>query len=82
MVEATFIAVQGIVIGGVLGLVTGYSVLSKSSTFGGEPLPFTVPWVGLLVLGAAALRASLVAVAAPATQASRIRPAVALRMTD
>ena len=32
MVEATFIAVQGILIGGVLGLVTGYSVLSKSST--------------------------------------------------
>jgi putative ABC transport system permease protein len=82
MVEATFIAVQGILIGGVLGLITGYSVLSKSAIFGGEPLPFTVPWISLFVLGAVALGASLVAVAAPATQASRIRPAVALRMTD
>jgi putative ABC transport system permease protein len=82
MVEASFIAVQGIVIGGALGLVTGYSVLNKSSIFGGEPLPFTIPWVALLALGAAALAASLVAVAAPAAQASRIKPAVALRMTD
>ena len=82
MVEATFVAVQGILIGTVLGLVTGYSVLSKSSTFGGEPLPFTVPWVGLLALGAVALIASLIAVTAPAAQASRIRPAVALRTTD
>ena len=82
MVEALFIAGQGIVIGGALGVVTGYSVLSRSSIFGSEPLPFTIPWIGLLALGAAALAASLVAVAAPATQASRIRPAVALRMTD
>ena len=82
MIEASFIAVQGIVIGGVLGLVTGYSVLSESSTFGGESLPFTIPWVGLLALGAVALGASLIAVAAPAAQASRIKPAVALRMTD
>ena len=45
MVEATFIAVQGILIGGVLGLVTGYSVLSKSATFGGQPASVHVPWV-------------------------------------
>jgi putative ABC transport system permease protein len=82
MIEASFIAVQGILIGGVLGLVTGYSVLSNSATFGGESLPFTIPWTGLLVLGAAALGASLIAVAAPAAQASRIKPAVALRMSD
>ena len=34
MIEASFIAVQGIAIGGVLGLVTGFSVLTSSSTFG------------------------------------------------
>ena len=33
LVEASFIAVQGIVIGGGLGIVTGFSVLSNSSTF-------------------------------------------------
>jgi putative ABC transport system permease protein len=82
MIEASFIAVQGILVGGILGVVTGYSVLSNSSLLGGESLPFTIPWIGLLGLGAAALLASLIAVAAPAAQASRIKPAVALRMTD
>ncbi len=42
LIEATFIAAQGIVIGGVLGLVTGYSVLSNSSALGDKTLPFTV----------------------------------------
>ena len=51
MVEASFIAVQGILIGGALGLVTGYSVVSRSSAFGGEPVPFTIPWVALLAAG-------------------------------
>ena len=82
MVEAAFIAVQGILIGGVLGLVTGYSVVSNSSTFGGEQVPFTIPWVALARAGRR--RAGRIAGrrAAPATQASRIKPAVALRMTD
>jgi putative ABC transport system permease protein len=82
MVEAAFIAVQGIVIGAALGLVTGYSVLSNSSSFSDESLPFTVPWLALLALAAIALGASLLAVSLPATQASRIKPAVALRISD
>jgi putative ABC transport system permease protein len=82
MVEASFIAVQGILIGVALGLVTGYSVVSNSATFGGQHVPFTIPWIALIALGTIALGASLVAVAAPAAQASRIKPAVALRMTD
>jgi len=82
LIEATFIAAQGIVIGGVLGLVTGYSVLSNSSTFGDKRLPFTVPWPLIGLLAVAALGASLLAVAAPARQASRIKPAVALRIAD
>jgi putative ABC transport system permease protein len=82
MIEASFIAVQGILIGAVLGLITGFSVLGSSSTFGGEALPFTVPWTTLILLSVAALVASLLAVSAPATQASRVKPAVALRMTD
>ena len=81
LIEATFIAAQGIVIGGALGLVTGFSVLSNSTTFGDKALPFTVPWGVIALLAAAAGR-----VAArrrrPATQASRIKPAVALRIAD
>jgi putative ABC transport system permease protein len=82
LVEATFVALQGIVIGAGLGLLTGYSVLTQSSTFGDESLDFTVPWAQIGGLAAVALAASLLAVLGPATQASRIKPAVALRITD
>ncbi|HEV3227511.1 MAG TPA: ABC transporter permease, partial [Acidimicrobiales bacterium] len=82
LIEASFIALQGIVIGTVLGLLTGFSVLSNSTTFGDTKLPFVVPWLPILLLGAAAWGASLLAVAAPAAQASRIKPAVALRTAD
>lgn len=82
LVEAAFIAVQGIFIGGALGLVTGYSVLSDSATFGDQSLPFTVPWAAIGLLAGATLVASLLAVAGPAMQASRIKPAVALRIAD
>jgi putative ABC transport system permease protein len=82
LIEAAFIAAQGVVIGGALGLVTGFSVLSNSSTFGDKSLPFTVPWLTVAGLGAAALGASLLAVAGPARHASRIKPAVALRISD
>ena len=82
LIEATFIALQGIVIGTVLGLVTGLSVFSYSSTFGDRALPFTIPWLPLALLTGATLLASLLAVLAPAAQASRIKPAVALRIAD
>jgi ABC-type lipoprotein release transport system permease subunit len=45
-------------------------------------LEFAVPYVQLLVLLAATVLASLAATIAPALSATRIRPAVALRMTD
>jgi putative ABC transport system permease protein len=82
LIEASFIAVQGIVIGAALGLVTSYSVLSNSKTLGDQPLSFHIPWLSLTALGAATLLASLVAVLGPAAQASRIRPAAALRLAD
>jgi putative ABC transport system permease protein len=81
-IEATFVAAQGIVIGGALGLVTGFSVLSNSSTFGDKTLPFTVPWGVIAFVALATLAVSLLAVADPAGQAARVKPAVALRMAD
>ncbi|HEX2273608.1 MAG TPA: FtsX-like permease family protein [Acidimicrobiales bacterium] len=82
LLEAGFVAVQGIVIGIVLALVTSYQLLANSDTFGEQQLDFNVPWVPLAVLLAAALAASMAATAAPASQASRIRPAVALRIAE
>jgi putative ABC transport system permease protein len=82
LIEAGFVAVQGIVVGVVLALVVSYQLLSNSDVFGESRLDFTVPWVALALLLGSALAASLAATAAPAGQASRIRPAVALRIAE
>lgn len=82
MTEAAFIALQGIVIGIALGLITSWSMLTSSTAFGEQSLPFQIPWGSLVLVFVVPLVASLLAVAAPARTASRIRPAVALRITD
>ncbi|MBA2609598.1 MAG: FtsX-like permease family protein [Actinobacteria bacterium] len=82
LIEAAFIAIQGIVLGTVLALVTSYNLLTHSSTFGGQSINFEIPWVPIIVVLAVALVASLAASAFPAGQASRIKPAVALRIAD
>ncbi|MBW3668636.1 MAG: ABC transporter permease [Actinobacteria bacterium] len=80
MVESSFVALEGIVIGVVLANVVAWRLVG-SDTFG-ESLTFTVPWGQLLLLVLATFAASLLATVAPAQQASKIRPAVALRITD
>ena len=82
LMEAGFVAVQGIVVGVVLALVVSYQLLSNSDVFGESRLDFTVPWLAMAILLGGALAASLAATAAPAGQASRIRPAVALRIAE
>jgi putative ABC transport system permease protein len=80
--ESTFVALQGIVVGVGLALIVSYQLMTNSSTFGDQSLGFSIPWMPILVLTAAALIASLLSTLAPATQASRVRPAVALRVAD
>jgi ABC-type antimicrobial peptide transport system permease subunit len=82
LVEAGFIAVQGVVIGVGLALIVSYQLLVQSDVFGDQGIGFTVPWVSLAILLAATLAASIAATLVPAQQASRIRPAVALRIAD
>ena len=45
-------------------------------------VPFPIPWMSITLLVAATAAASLAATAWPARQASRIKPAVALRIAD
>lgn len=79
LVESAFIAVQGVVIGAVLGLITAYQVIVNSSTFGDADLEFAWPWVGLTVALVVPTVAALLAAATPSKRASAITPAVALR---
>ena len=78
--EAAYVALQGTVIGAVLALLTLYTIIARSDAMGN--LDFAVPFGQLGVLLAGTVLASLLATIAPAMSATRIRPAVALRMTD
>jgi putative ABC transport system permease protein len=79
-IEAGYIAVQGTVIGVLLSLLTLYTIIVRSDAMG--DLDFMVPVAQLSLLLLATVAASLLATVAPALSATRIRPAVALRMTD
>ncbi len=82
MIEAGFLAVQGIVIGIGLGALSAYQVLVNSTTFGEQTLEFAVPWTALAVISLVPLVVSLLAAARPANRAAAIRPAIALRIAD
>jgi putative ABC transport system permease protein len=79
-IEAAYVAVQGTVIGVLLSLLTLYTIIARSDAMG--DLDFSVPILQLTVLLVATVGASLLATVAPALSATRIRPAVALRMTS
>jgi putative ABC transport system permease protein len=79
-IETGFVAAEGTVIGAALALVTLYDIVAMSDSFG--DMTFSIPYVPLAVLLLGTVAASLVATIWPTIAASRIRPAVALRMTD
>jgi putative ABC transport system permease protein len=79
-IETATVAIQGTVIGAVLALVTLYDIVAMSDSFG--EMTFSIPYVPLALLLAGTVAASLLATVWPTVAASRIRPAVALRMTD
>jgi putative ABC transport system permease protein len=80
VVESGFVAFEGIVIGTGLALVTAWRLIGND-TFGAS-LGFSIPWGQVALVTIGTFLASLVATAAPAQQASRIKPAVALRIAD
>jgi putative ABC transport system permease protein len=82
LLEATFIASQGVVIGVGLGLLTSWSVMSNADAFASESVRFSIPWMTVAVLLVVPMVASLLGVLAPANSASKVRPAVALRIAD
>jgi putative ABC transport system permease protein len=78
--ESAFVSFEGIVIGTVLALFTSWRLVGND-TFGAT-LAFSVPVGQLAVLTVGTFVASIIATATPAQQASRIKPAVALRIAD
>jgi putative ABC transport system permease protein len=81
LTESSFVAVEGIVLGTALSILTSYLLIrndEEASAAGGFPIPWTS--IGVLVL--ATVVASVLTTLWPARQAAAIRPAVALRTTD
>ncbi len=79
LVEALFLAGQGVGIGIGLGLLTAYQVIFKSDTFGESDFAFVWPWTALGIILVIPTLAALAAALGPAARAARIAPAVALR---
>ncbi len=80
VVESAFVAAEGLVIGTVLALVTAWSI-TLTDAFG-TGMAFRVPVIGIVGVVIGTLVCALLATAAPARAAAKIRPAVALRITD
>ncbi len=79
-IEAGFVAAEGIIIGVALGLISCWT-LTLSESFG-QKFTFVVPVGTVVLLMFATMVGSLAATIGPARSAAKIKPAVALRITD
>jgi putative ABC transport system permease protein len=82
LIESSFVALEGILLGTGLSIVTSYLLFHNDDELQAAGGGFPVPWLAIAVLVAATAAASLAATAWPARKAARIRPAVALRIAD
>jgi len=80
--ESGLIALEGIVLGAVLGVLTTWLMYQKSAAFDGIREGFPIVWPTILLLGSATFVASLLATVGPARRAARVKPAVAVRVAD
>ncbi|MBB4984288.1 ABC transporter permease [Streptomyces nymphaeiformis] len=80
--ESTFVAVEGIVLGSLLGVLTTWLMYQNSAAFEGLEGGFPVEWASVGGLAAATFVASLLATIGPARRAAAIRPALAVRVTE
>ena len=77
VVESSFIALLGIVLGIAVGTLGGYNLFSF--TIDDPDAQFVFPWAQMLVIGLSVWVASLLFTIVPAVRASRIPPVEALR---
>jgi putative ABC transport system permease protein len=82
LLESALVAVEGIVLGSVLGVLTTWLMYQKSAMFQAVHVGFPIDWATIGLLGLATLLASVAATYAPARNAARIRPALAVRVAD
>jgi putative ABC transport system permease protein len=82
LLESGLIAVEGVLLGSVLGVLTTWLMYQKSATFDGVRTGFPIEWITIGALLAATLALSLIATVVPARRAAAILPALAVRVAD
>ncbi|MCG6498385.1 FtsX-like permease family protein [Kitasatospora sp. A2-31] len=80
--ESGFVALEGVLLGSLLGVLTTWLMYLKSSAFAGLEGGFPIEWGPIATLAGCTLAASLLAALGPARHAARIRPALAVRIPD
>jgi putative ABC transport system permease protein len=80
LIEASLVALIGIFLGSVLGLIVAWDVIDQAaSTDSWANLTYTIPWRDLIIIFTLVYAGALLASWFPARQASRVYPAEALR---
>lgn len=82
LTESTFVAVEGIVIGTLLGVLTTYLLYLKSPAFDTLTGGYPIAWAEIGITVGITLLASVLATFWPARRASKIRPAIAVRVAE
>jgi putative ABC transport system permease protein len=82
LAESTFVAVEGVLVGTILGVLTTWLLYTNSPAFGGTDVPYPIAWAQITITVGATLLASLAATVLPARRAAAIKPALAVRVAD
>ena len=82
LIESGFIAFEGVVLGGVLGVLTTWLMYQKSAMFASLQTGFPVMWGTVSVLALITVAMSLLATVGPARRAAHILPALATRVSE
>ena len=82
MLESSFIALEGILLGVGLSMLTTWLLVRNSSAFEGLESGFVVDWRTIALLAVSTFAASLLVTAGPARRAARILPALAVRVDN
>jgi putative ABC transport system permease protein len=82
MLESSFIALEGILLGVGLSVLTTWLLVRNSSAFEGLESGFVIDWRTIILLVVSTFAASLLVTAGPARRAARIPPALAVRVDN
>jgi putative ABC transport system permease protein len=80
--ESLFIAMEGVVVGTVLGVLTTWLLYQNSPAFETMDAAFPVAWMEIATTVGLAFVASLLATLVPARRAAAVRPALAVRTAE